>query len=518
MKFKPLDIFVRSASFELQTHTVYHSPNPYTVFLDGHPVLTGQTTNVFSLYDLTPNTRYTVAVEMDGARSELTFTTAVETVCLDVQRFGAVPDGKTLSTAALQAAIFSCPAGGTVYVPRGIYLTGPLFLKSAITLYLEKGAVLLGHAKREQYPILPGMTRATDERDEYYLGTWEGNPLDAYASLLTGIEVQQVCITGQGVLDANAQNADWWINAKVRTGAWRPRMLFLCRCQNTRVQGVQFLNSYAWTLHPYFSQHIRLLDISIRNCADSPNTDGIDLESCYQVEIVGARISVGDDCIALKSGKRFMAERLKTPSRNVEVRNCLLERGHGGVVVGSEVSAGVQDLRVRQCLFINTDRGLRIKTRRGRSDHCVLDEILLENIIMKGVPTPFNINMFYFCDPDGHSSYVSDKNPLPVGEDTPRVGRLVCRNIVCTDCSVAGGYFYGLPEMPIESVELENIRIAFDPDAREGYPVMMDYIPKVKKLGIFACNLKSLRLKNIVIEGYEGERVVTQAIEQFEED
>lgn len=518
MDFHLLELFVRSATFELDNREIYRTARPYCVYLNGQLVMSNRTENVFSLYHLLPGTGYTVLLESGGEQRECVFRTPDESILLDVRRFGAVGDGVTPSTAAVQAAVLSCPAGGTVYFPRGVFLTGPLFLKSGITLYLEEGAVLLGETGREKYPLLPGVTLSANENDEYYLGTWEGNPLTSYASLLTGIEVNDVNITGQGTIDANAQNGDWWVQAKVKRGAWRPRVLFLCRCCNIRVQGVTFRNSYAWTIHPYFSRQIRLLDSSILNYELSPNTDGIDPESCEDVQIIGVRISVGDDCIAIKSGKRFMGEKQKMPSAGIIVRNCLLERGHGGVVIGSEVSAGVQDVRVSQCLLNNTDRGMRIKTRRGRGSSCILDNILFENVHMDGVLTPFVINMFYFCDPDGHSKYVWEKSPMPVSDETPRVGRLLCRDVTCVNCSVAGAFFYGLPEMPIACVELENILISFRPDAQKGFPAMMDQIEMTEKMGLFACNVKQLRLKRVKIEGYEGRRLITDAVEQLDEE
>ena len=518
MNFHLLELFVRSASFELDNNDIYCTKEPYHVFLNGKKVLSDRTENVFSLYHLKPNTHYTVELVSGNQKERVTFCTPEETVLLDVRDFGAVGNGKDSAAASLQAAVLSCPAGGTVYVPKGVFLSGPLFLKSGITLYLDEGAVILGETDRSKYPILPGVTTCANETDEYYLGTWEGNPLDSFASLLTGIEVKDVNITGQGIVDANAENGDWWTNVKEKRGAWRPRMLFLCRCSNIRVQGVTFRNSYAWTIHPYFSSYIRFLNISVKNDACSPNTDGIDPESCKDVHIIGARISVGDDCIAIKSGKRFMGEKLKTPSSDILIRNCLLERGHGGIVIGSEVSGGVHNVQVRQCLLKNTDRGLRTKTRRGRGRNCNLDGILFENVQMDGVMTPFVINMFYFCDPDGHTDYVRDKSAHEVNEETPHIGTLVCRNITCTNCSIAGAFFYGLPEVPIDCVELENVFISFRPDAQAGYPAMMDDIEQIKKLGLFAYNLKKLSLKNVKIKGYEGKRVLTNAIGQISEE
>lgn len=518
MDFRTIGLFARSASFELINTDCYHSQVPYSVSLNGRVIAENRTGNIFSIYELAPGTDYEVTVTAAGTAVSHTAATRKESFRLNVRAFGAAGDGVTMDASAIQAAILCCPKGGTVLIPVGTYLTTPLFLKSDMTLELARGATLLGAADRKLYPILPGVTTAENEKDEYYLGTWEGNPLSSYASLLTGIHVSNVDIVGLGTVDANAENGDWWVDPKVRRGAWRPRMLFLNRCRNIRVQGVTFRNSYAWTIHPYYSREIGLLDIRVLNDPDSPNTDGIDVEACSGVKILGAVVSVGDDCVALKSGKIYLGRRLRTPTCGVELRNCLLERGHGAVVIGSDVSAGVRDVKATQCVFQGTDRGLRIKTRRGRGELSVVDRVSLENIRMDRVNTPFVIGMFYSCDPDGHSEYVSSKEPVPVDEFTPRVGSLTCRNIVCERCSVAGMFFYGLPEMPIESVGFENIRISFAPDAQPGCPAMMDGIEPVKKLGLFARNVRKLRLSNVEITGYEGKKIDAEQIGELTQE
>lgn len=518
MDFRAIGLFVRSASFELINSDCYRSRLPYSVQLDGRTVAENRTANVFSIYELCPGTEYEVTVVCGGTAVSHAATTRKESFRLNVREFGAAGDGATLDTSAIQAAILCCPKGGTVLLPAGTYLSSPLFLKSDMTLELAEGATLLGASDRSLYPVLPGVTPAENERDEYYLGTWEGNPLSSYASLLTGIHVSNVDIVGLGTVDANADRGDWWKDPKVKRGAWRPRMLFLNRCRNIRVQGVTLKNSYAWTIHPYYSREISFLDIRVFNDPDSPNTDGIDVESCGGVRILGAVISVGDDCVALKSGKIYLGRKLRTPTRGIELRNCLLERGHGAVVIGSDVSAGARDVKAAQCVFQGTDRGLRIKTRRGRGELSVVDRVSLENIRMDRVNTPFVINMFYSCDPDGHSEYVSSKKALPVDEFTPRVGSLSCRDIVCERCSVAGMFFYGLPEMPIGSVSFENVRISFAEDAQPGLPAMMDRIEPVKKLGLFARNVGKLRLAGVEITGFEGKKIDAENIGELTQE
>ena len=196
--------------------------------------------------------------------------------------------------------------------------------------------------------------------------------------------------------------------------------------------------------------------------------------------------------------------KLKKSCEHTVIRNCLLDKGHGGIVIGSEMSGGVKDMVVTQCLMDHTDRGLRVKTRRGRGNTAVIDGLVFRNVEMRGVKAPFVINMFYFCDPDGHSPYVQCREALPVDEYTPKLGTLTMENIVATDAQFAGCYFDGLPEQPIEGVSMKNVTITFDPDAKEGQAAMADNRPLVKKLAIYAENVKNIELHNVKIEGYEA--------------
>ena len=167
----------RSAVFELENGLCYRPAHPFTVTLNGKTVYEACQTNVFSLFSLLPGTEYTVGVQAEGESLTCTFTTEAETFFVDASRYGLVADGTTDNTLKLQAALSTCPKGGTVYVPAGRYRTCSLFLKSNTTLYLEKGAVLLGDNDRTHYPILPGVIPSENEVDEYYLTGWEGNPL-----------------------------------------------------------------------------------------------------------------------------------------------------------------------------------------------------------------------------------------------------------------------------------------------------------------------------------------------------
>ena len=213
----------RSAVFELENELCYRPAHPFTVALNGKTVYEACNTNVFSLFSLLPGTTYTVEVQAEGETLKLDFTTEAETFFVDAARYGLVADGETDNTVRLQAALSTCPKGGTVYVPAGRYRTASLFMKSNTTLYLEKGAVLLGDNDRTHYPILPGVLPSENEVDEYYLTGWEGNPLDSFAGLLNITQVHDVVVTGEGTLDCDAENGDWWVNPKVKRIAWRPR-------------------------------------------------------------------------------------------------------------------------------------------------------------------------------------------------------------------------------------------------------------------------------------------------------
>ncbi|MBQ7679474.1 MAG: glycoside hydrolase family 28 protein [Butyrivibrio sp.] len=505
MKFEIIAVFARSLTFEITSEQVpYELDTPYEIEVDGQVVATSRRL-VETVTGLTPGREIELALSCLGERISQRVSLKSEPVRLNVRQFGAAGDGTHNDTAAIQAAIQVCPQNGTVYLPAGTYLSGPLFLKSDMTLELGEGAMLLGDPDRTHYPVLPGMVRATNEHDEYNFGTWEGNPLGCFASLITAMDCADIDIVGPGVIDGGAMlpAADWWQVHREKRGAWRPRTIFLSRCRNVRMQNVTVQNSPAWTIHPYYSDHLQFLNLYIQNPSDSPNTDGLDPESCADVLVAGTRISVGDDCMAIKSGKYYMAQAHYKPTVGIRVRNCLLERGHGSVTVGSECAGGVQDVTVKNCIFRETDRGLRVKTRRGRGDRSLLDRILFTNIRMDRVRMPFTVNMFYFCDPDGHSSFVQDQSAAEVTELTPKIGSITARNIVCTGANACLLCAIGLPEMPIGRVELENIRADFLPEGERHAerPVMMDNIEEMSGRSVVVRNCQTLVLKNVSIAG-----------------
>lgn len=506
-------IFNRSVTVELMNHDIYEMNEPVDVFVDGTKVVS-TTKNVFSLMNLLPNHEYEIVVESTGDTSREMIHTLKESVLFDVKDFGASGNGVTNDAPYIQAAIVACPKNGTVRLSKGTYYSTPLFLKSDMTLWLDEGAELVGSTDRKDYPILPGMTRSTDESTEYNLSSWEGNPLTSFASLVTALNCENVDIIGPGVINGNADKADWWQDHRRKRIAWRPNTVFMNGCHHMRMQNVSVKNSPCWTIHPYYCDDISFVNLDIRNPYNSPNTDGFDPESCRNVLLLGTKISVGDDCIAIKSGKYYMARNHFKRTENVIVRNCNLEEGHGSVTIGSEIAGGVSGVRVEQCLFNSTDRGVRVKTRRGRGDCSLLDDICFENVLMKNVHMPITLNMFYFCDPDGHTDYVQNTDFTEVNELTPKIGRISVRNVKCTGSDSAFLCAYGLPEMPIENITLENVEAEFLPEEKQkfGSPVMMDRFEPIKGIGIWACNVKELHLKNVTIKGAQEKEPVLKNV------
>lgn len=505
---KLLAVTTRSAVLEKDDTTPYFSAKAFEIYLNGKKMRDCET-NVFSLYSLTPDTEYAVDVGEDT----LTFRTKAETAFINVEAYGTVADGIYNDTPSIQMALTTAPEGSTVYIGKGVYRVASLFIKSNITLYLEKGARLLGINDRRCYPILPSKVG-----ESTYLTSWEGEEAPSFASLINISGVSNVAVTGEGIIDADAQHGDWWQDPKVKRIAWRPRTVQIVNSESVTLEGVTVQNSYAWTVHPLFSKNIDLLNLKIYNPETSPNTDGIDPESCDGVNIIGCHVRVGDDCIAVKSCKYDLAQRLRRPCENIVIRNCHLDAGHGGVVIGSEMSGGVKALTATNCLMTSTDRGLRIKTRRGRGKLAVISELTFKNVLMRDVKSPFVMNMFYFCDPDGHSDYVQKREALPVDDRTPRLEGFVFEDITATGAMHAGCYFDGLPEAPIESITLKNVSISFTEDEVEpGLAAMSDGCTLVSKQAIYAENVERLVLDNVSFFGYSGEKYVLKNVAAFDE-
>ena len=505
----------RSASIEIKDGGRYFATRTDQIYVNGEYKKDTDTT-ITTIYGLEPDAKQLVEVYADNEKvGEVSFKTDYEFVTLDVTKFGAKGDGVQDDTHFIQATIMACPESGRVLIPAGTYKITQLFLKSHIRIELAKGAELLADTERTHFAKFPGTIQSYDETDEYYLGTWEGNPLPMFAGIICGMNVEDVIIYGEGTINGNASKENWWHNPKVMRIAFRPRLFFISHCKNVTLQGVKFCNSPSWTLHPFFSDDLKFINVVVENPADSPNTDGLDPESCKNIDIIGVRFSLGDDCIAVKSGKIYMGRKFKRPTENVMIRQCLMENGHGAVTLGSEIAGGVVNLTVQDCFFRNTDRGLRIKTRRGRGKDAILSNITFRDLTLDHVMTPLVVNAFYFCDPDGKTQYVQSREPYPVDDKTPVVKKMVFENMECTNCHVAAAYMEGLPEQKIEEIVMRNISISYAEDPKFDVPAMSEGVPKSSKRGCVVKNVTRLTLDNVVITGADGEAYEISGVDEL---
>ncbi|WP_073013400.1 polygalacturonase PglA [Roseibium suaedae] len=453
----------------------YHLPRQVNWRLSSQRgnVQLGETRTVMvCLHDLEPGTRY--RFEAEGELLEFRTEPCAGAVRLD--QFGASEDAED-NREAFARAIAAVLHGGTLIVPRGTWKTGPVQLKSAMTLYLEDGAVLAAIGERGGWPVL----EAQDD-DGKMLGSWEGLPARCYAGVVNAVGAQALSITGQGVIDGGGDRGDWWTWPKeTREGARRPRLMHLIGCEEVLLLGVTICNSPSWTVHPQGCNRLIAAGLHISNPPDSPNTDGLDPESCTDVLIEGVRFSVGDDCIAIKSGKRTASQICHlAPTRGVTVRHCLMERGHGGVVLGSEMSGGIHDVLVEDCEMVDTDRGLRIKTRRGRGG--TVSGVTFRRVDMDGVHAALTANAFYFCDPDGHDAWVQDRAPALVDVTTPEIRDILVEDVRLKNVSVAAGAFLGLPEAPITGIRVRDMSVTYAPDGQAGVPVMADGVRSMRHM------------------------------------
>lgn len=384
---------------------------------------------------------------------------------VNVKDYGAVGDGQTDDTAALQAAIDDCPAGGTVDVPAGTYVTAPLHMKSHITLYLEKGATLLGTSDITKYQ--PIWSR------------WEGTEMYSYESLITGQNVTDVTICGEGVIDGNGETplhddaghtyGSWWdsrykeplqnpatqlvSNPDYTQGLpyARPRTIQFIHSSDILIQGVTIQNSPAWTIHPVYCQNVTVADVTVHNPPTSDNTDGIDPDSCQHISIINDTFDVGDDDIAIKSGKDAQGRQIGIPTTDVVIRNDLMRNGHGGVTIGSEMSGGVSDVVVRDCVFNGTQEGIRLKTLRGRGG--VVQNIVYEDITMQNIQ-----DAAVHIDEAYTSNGVPEQYTGQVDAGTPVFRNLVFSNITVNGVKQAM-FMRGLDEMPIQDLVFHNVTI-----------------------------------------------------------
>ena len=406
----------------------------------------------------------------------------------NVRNFGARGDGVSLDTDGIQKAIDACrdSGGGTVAVPAGHYVSGTLFLHSDIHLYLDSGAFLLGSQNPVDYPLITNR--------------WEGQEQTTYAPLISGSGLKNVAVSGRGTIDGRGQ--PWWQDYHAKRLVYpRPRLIGFSDCSRVLIEGVRLCNSPSWTIHPVRCEDITIHGVTIDNPPDSPNTDGIDPDSCRAVHISDCHISAGDDCIAIKSAVQGENDHLRIASKDITITNCTFERGHGGVVFGSEMSGGIRNVVISNCIFVGTDRGLRFKSRRGRGG--VVENVRATNLIMDGVLCPFTINMHYACGQWG-DPLVADRQPRPVDEGTPLFRQIHISQVMAVGVSLAAGFVEGLAEMPVEDLSFSDVQVSLAETAEPEPVEMADGLEPIRQAGFIIRNVRRLVMERVHVDGQQG--------------
>lgn len=401
----------------------------------------------------------------------------------NIDEFGAIANEEFVNTEAITNTIKECKlnGGGTIYIPTGKYKTGSIRLYSNMTLFLEAGAELFFVNDVEEFPII--YTR------------WEGTEMDCYQPCIYGQDGQNIRVTGYGTVNGNGHV--WWQRFRDQTLAYpRPTLISFVNVKQVEISNIKVMNSPSWTLHPLQCENVNIDNVTIKNPKDSPNTDGIDPESCSGVRITNCYIDVGDDCIAIKSGIET-ADAL-VPCKNIEIVNCTMIHGHGGVVIGSEMSGSVKNVVISNCCFQDTDRGIRFKSLRGRGG--VVEDIVINNIIMENIVCPFIMNLYYNCGSGGNLDIAGIKESLPITVETPIIRNVVITNIIAKEVSVAG-FFYGLAEMPIDTVYFHNIRVDIKKEDIPVLPAMLADVKPMQQAGFYLRNAKNIVFDNVKING-----------------
>lgn len=389
----------------------------------------------------------------------------------NINDFGAVADGKIMNTAAFEKAIKICAAngGGRVIVPNGKFLTGAIHLESNVNLYLEDKAEILFSINPKDYPIVHT--------------SWEGTELMNYSPLIYAKNKTNVAITGKGTLNGQANNSNWWVWSGGKNYGWqkgipsqndpnnrevlvdmaekgvpvservfgdgrylRPCFVEFFECNTVLIKDVTIINAPFWILHPLKSNNIIIDGVTVNS--HGPNNDGCDPEYSQNIIIKNCTFNTGDDCIAIKSGRDADGRRVGIPSKNIIVQNCKMIDGHGGVVIGSEISAGVNNVFVEDCVMDspNLERVIRIKTNSKRGG--IIEDVFVRNIEVGTVKEcVLKLNMFY------NVYGAQTGNFIPV-----------IRNINLENVNVKNGGKYsvwaeGYEVSPVENVTLKNVVI-----------------------------------------------------------
>lgn len=417
----------------------------------------------------------------------------------NIKDFGAKADGHTVNTNAIQDAMAACTkaGGGTVLVPKGFWITGPIKLNSNINLHISEGAVLQFSSNTDHYPLVKT--------------NWEGLDAIRAHSPIYAVDAENISITGKGILDGagqawrpvkknkvtppewtqlvksggvtNEQKDTWYPTERALKGSTmkrpgviaegfdfekaenikeflRPNMVSIINCKRVLLEGITFQNSPAWCLHPLLTQHLTIRNVTVRNPWNAQNGDGVDVESCRYVLIENSMFDVGDDGICIKSGRDEEGRKRGVPTEDVIVRNCTVFHGHGGFVVGSEMSGGARNIFVSDCNFLGTDIGIRFKTTRGRGG--IVEKIYVNNINMNNIGGAAILFDMYYMAKDPLAVFAGEDKPSiafePVSEATPQFKDVFIKDVVCNGAET-GIFVRGLPEMNIKNIQMENIFI-----------------------------------------------------------
>lgn len=456
---------------------------------------------------------------------------------VSVKDFGGVGDGVTLNTEAFAKAMkhLSDKGGGHLDVPAGIWLTGPIEILSNCDLHVTPNAVIIFDPDRDLYPIIQTVFEGLDTRRCE-------SPVHAEGA-------RNISITGGGVLDGSGEAWRMVKKSKLTDGEWRkfvasggivsrdgriwypdegfekatmfsnmnvpsadlteeqwneiksflrPNMVSLRNCENVLLEDCSFQNSPCWNVHPLMCKNVIVNRVNIRNPYYSQNGDAIDVDSCENVLITNSTFDAGDDGICIKSGKDADGRRRARPCKNLIVDNCTVFHGHGGFTVGSEMSGGVENIKVSNCRFLGTDVGLRFKSTRGRGG--VVKNIYINDIYMKDIlADAILFDLFYGGKSAVEAAAEKDETvnvpAVPVDETTPEFRDIYISNVCCNGASRAM-LFNGLPEMPVTNINVSDCTITADE-------------------GITLRNSQDITFKNVKCYPEKGDAITTLRVKNF---
>lgn len=469
--------------------------------------------------------------------------------------FGAKSDGITMNTEAINKAIkqVSEKGGGKVIIPEGLWLTGPITLLSNVNLYTETNALVVFTEDHTQYPIIKTSFEGLETRrcqspisafDQTNIaitgqGTFDGNgdtwrpvkkdklTASQWKSLINkgGVlnKEKNIWYPSEGSLKGMSLTKEFNVPSNVKNDAewagirdWlRPVLLNIVRCKKVLIEGITLRNSPSWCIHPLSCEHITFNKVTVSNPWYAQNGDALDMESCKNALIINNSFDAGDDAICLKSGKDEEGRRRGEPTENVIVMNNTVLHGHGGFVVGSEMSGGVKNIFVDNCTFLGTDVGLRFKSTRGRGG--VVENIYINRINMINIPAECILfDLFY----GGQSPTETSENDYKeaqathqeVNEGTPCFRNIYIKKVFCKGAGRAI-FFNGLPEMRIKNINLENIIIS---DAKEGIKLSQAEDVNIKNVKIKTLknkeNLQMSNVKNVTIDEKKYDEVNSKGV------